>query len=129
MAAPSGSSRRRQEARLSVSRPETEQPSLLMRRRIMNYEPAPQPIDILLVEDNEADVRLTQEVLMDSKVRNNLIIANDGAQALACLRRGGKYKNTAQPDLILLDLDLTVKDGREVLAHIQKDPDFESIPP
>src|SRR5258708_38019009 len=98
MAGASGSSPRREAARLSVSRSETEQPSLQMRRRIMNYEPAPQPIDILLVEDNEADVRLTQEVLMDSKVRNNLIIANDGAQALAAMRRGGgKNHKTGTP--------------------------------
>lgn len=94
----------------------------------MNYEPAPQPIDILLVEDNEADVRLTQEVLKDSKVRNNLIVANDGAQALACLRREGKYKNSLRPDLILLDLNLPVKDGREVLAQIKEDADLKSIP-
>jgi len=94
----------------------------------MQFESAPQPIDILLVEDNEADVRLTQEVLADSKVRNNLIIANDGAQALACLRREGKYKITVRPDLILLDLNLPVKDGREVLAQIKEDPDLKSIP-
>jgi chemotaxis family two-component system response regulator Rcp1 len=94
----------------------------------MNYEPAPQPIDILLVEDNEADVRLTQEVLSDSKVGNNLIIANDGEQALACLRREGKFRNCVRPDLILLDLNLPVKDGREVLAQIKEDPDLKSIP-
>ena len=94
----------------------------------MNYESTPQPIDILLVEDNEADVRLTQEVLTDSKVRNNLIIANDGAQALACLRREGKFKAAPRPDLILLDLNLPVKDGREVLAQIKEDPDLKRIP-
>ena len=94
----------------------------------MNYESAPQPIDILLVEDNEADVRLTQEVLTESKVRNNLIIANDGAEALSCLRRQGKFKNSARPDLILLDLNLPVKDGREVLTQIKEDADLKSIP-
>jgi two-component system, chemotaxis family, response regulator Rcp1 len=94
----------------------------------MNFESAPQPIDILLVEDNEADVRLTQEVLTDSKVRNNLIVANDGAEALSCLRRQGKFKNYARPDLILLDLNLPVKDGREVLAQIKEDPNLKTIP-
>lgn len=94
----------------------------------MNYESAPQPIDILLVEDNEADVRLTQEVLTDSKVRNNLTVANDGAQALECLRRQGKFKNSERPDLILLDLNLPVKDGREVLAQIKEDPNLRTIP-
>jgi len=94
----------------------------------MNFESAPQPIDILLVEDNEADVRLTQEVLTESKVRNNLIVASDGAEALACLRRQGKFKNSARPGLILLDLNLPVKDGREVLAQIKEDPDLKSIP-
>jgi len=94
----------------------------------MNFESVSQPIDILLVEDNEADVRLTQEVLTDSKVRNNLIVANDGAEALSCLRRQGKFKNSARPDLILLDLNLPVKDGREVLAQIKEDADLRTIP-
>ena len=94
----------------------------------MNFESVPEPIDILLVEDNEADVRLTQEVLTESKVRNNLIVANDGEEALACLRRQGKFKNSPRPGLILLDLNLPVKDGREVLAQIKEDPDLKSIP-
>jgi two-component system, chemotaxis family, response regulator Rcp1 len=94
----------------------------------MNFESGPQPIDILLVEDNEADVRLTQEVLTDSKVRNNLIVANDGAEALSCLRRQGRFKNSARPDLILLDLNLPVKDGREVLAQIKEDSELKTIP-
>lgn len=94
----------------------------------MNFESAPQPIDILLVEDNAADVRLTEEVLTESKVRNNLTIANDGQEALACLRRQGKFKASARPDLILLDLNLPIKDGREVLAEIKADPDFKRIP-
>lgn len=94
----------------------------------MNLESQPLPIDILLVEDNPGDVRLTQEVLKDSKVRNNLIIANNGDEALACLRKQGKYKSTPRPDLILLDLNLPVKDGREVLALIKQDSDFKRIP-
>jgi chemotaxis family two-component system response regulator Rcp1 len=94
----------------------------------MNFESTPLPIDILLVEDNEADVRLTQEVLEDSKVKNNLIVANDGEEALACLRQQGKYKTSPRPDLILLDLNLPIKDGREVLALIKEDSDLKSIP-
>jgi two-component system, chemotaxis family, response regulator Rcp1 len=94
----------------------------------MNLESQPLPIDILLVEDNPGDVRLTQEVLKDSKVRNNLMIANNGDEALACLRKQGKYQGAPRPDLILLDLNLPIKDGREVLAQIKQDSDFKRIP-
>jgi two-component system, chemotaxis family, response regulator Rcp1 len=94
----------------------------------MNFESQPMPIDILLVEDNAGDVRLTQEVLKTSKVRNNLIVANNGQEALNCLRRQGKYAETARPDLILLDLNLPVMDGREVLEKIKDDKDLKSIP-
>jgi chemotaxis family two-component system response regulator Rcp1 len=98
------------------------------RKLTVNFEGTPQPIDILLVEDNEADIRLTQEVLTDNKVQNNLIIAHNGEEALACLRRQGKYSGSVRPDLILLDLNLPVKDGREVLAEIKSDPNLKSIP-
>jgi chemotaxis family two-component system response regulator Rcp1 len=94
----------------------------------VNFDATPQPIDILLVEDNEADIRLTQEVLADSKVQNNLIVANNGQEALACLRQQGKYRGAARPDLVLLDLNLPITDGREVLAQIKNDPDLKSIP-
>jgi len=94
----------------------------------MNYESPMQPVDILLVEDNAGDIRLTREVLRDSKVRNNLIVANNGEEALACLRKQGKFASTVRPDLILLDLNLPVKDGREVLAEIKDDPDLKRIP-
>jgi two-component system, chemotaxis family, response regulator Rcp1 len=94
----------------------------------MRFESQPQPVDILLVEDNAGDVRLTKEVLRDSKVRNNLIVANNGEEALACLRKQGKFSGTVRPDLILLDLNLPVKDGREVLAQIKDDPDLKRIP-
>jgi two-component system, chemotaxis family, response regulator Rcp1 len=94
----------------------------------MNFESQPMPIDILLVEDNAGDVRLTQEVLKTSKVRNNLIVANNGQEAVNCLRRQGKYAETARPDLILLDLNLPVMDGREVLEKIKDDKDLKSIP-
>jgi CheY-like chemotaxis protein len=93
-----------------------------------SFEPRPQPIDILLVEDNEADIRLTQEVFNDSKVRNKLLVANNGEEALACLRQQGKYRGSARPDLILLDLNLPIMDGRELLALIKADPNLKSIP-
>lgn len=94
----------------------------------LSYEPMPRTIDILLVEDNEADVRLTEEVLTESKVRNNLIVANNGQEALERLRRKGRFSGSSRPDLILLDLNLPVKDGREVLAQIKEDPDLKRIP-
>jgi two-component system, chemotaxis family, response regulator Rcp1 len=94
----------------------------------MNFESQLHPVDILLVEDNPGDVRLTREVLKDSKVRNNLIVANNGEEALTCLRKQGKYKDTVRPDLILLDLNLPIKDGREVLAQIKGDADLKRIP-
>jgi len=94
----------------------------------MNFESQSQLVDILLVEDNVGDVRLTQEVLKDSKVRNNLMVATNGEEALLCLRKQGKYKDFARPDLILLDLNLPIKDGREVLAQIKADEDLKRIP-
>lgn len=94
----------------------------------MNFEPQSQLIDILLVEDNAGDVRLTQEVLKDSKVRNKLTVASNGEEALQCLRKQGKFKDSVRPDLILLDLNLPVKDGREVLAQIKADDNLKRIP-
>jgi chemotaxis family two-component system response regulator Rcp1 len=85
-------------------------------------------IEILLVEDNPGDVRLTQEALRESKVLNNLAAAKDGVEALAMLRREGPYATQARPDLILLDLNLPRKDGREVLMEIKDDPDLRRIP-
>lgn len=86
------------------------------------------PIEILLVEDNPGDVRLTLEVFKESKMRNNLSSVGDGVAALAFLRREGKYVQSPRPDLILLDLNLPKKDGREVLAEIKEDPDLRRIP-
>ena len=91
-------------------------------------EPNGRPIEILLVEDNPGDVRLTQEALKEGKVRNNIYVAYDGLEALAFLRREGPYAETVQPDLILLDLNLPRMDGREFLAEIKDDPVLKRIP-
>jgi chemotaxis family two-component system response regulator Rcp1 len=85
-------------------------------------------VEILLVEDNPADIRLTQEVLKGSKIRNTLNIAVDGVEALEFLKKEGKFKNVAHPDIILLDLNLPRKDGREVLTEIKADPILKLIP-
>jgi CheY-like chemotaxis protein len=86
------------------------------------------PIDILLVEDNPGDARLAQEALKESKVRNKLFVAKDGVAAMDFLRRKGEYADVPLPDLILLDLNLPKKDGREVLAEIKGDDDLKRIP-
>jgi chemotaxis family two-component system response regulator Rcp1 len=86
------------------------------------------PIEILLVEDNPGDVRLTREALAEAKVRNNLAVANDGVEALAYLRRESPHEGATRPDLVLLDLNLPRKDGREVLAEIKADPDLRRLP-
>ena len=86
------------------------------------------PIEILLVEDNAGDARLAREALRDAKVRNNLTWLSDGEEALAFLRRQGKYSHAPRPDLILLDLNLPRKDGREVLTEIKADDNFKRIP-
>lgn len=85
-------------------------------------------IEILLVEDNPGDVRLTIEALHEGKVRNRLSVAEDGEEALDFLYRRGKHANATRPDLILLDLNLPRKDGREVLAEIKQDSDLRRIP-
>jgi CheY-like chemotaxis protein len=86
------------------------------------------PIEILLVEDNPGDIRLTQEALRDNKVRNNMAVARDGAEAMAILRREGQYADSPRPDLILLDLNLPKIDGREVLRRIKDDKELQVIP-
>jgi two-component system, chemotaxis family, response regulator Rcp1 len=86
------------------------------------------PIEVLLVEDNPGDVRLTREALREGKVRNNLHVAPDGVEALAYLRREGKYEDAVRPDLILLDLNLPRKDGRQVLEEIKNDTSLRNIP-
>jgi CheY-like chemotaxis protein len=94
----------------------------------VSLDPGGRPIEILLVEDNPGDVRLTIEALRESKVRNHLSVARDGVQALAFLRHEGTHAEAVRPDLILLDLNLPRKDGREVLAELKADPDLKTIP-
>jgi CheY-like chemotaxis protein len=84
--------------------------------------------DILLVEDNAGDARLAQEALKDSKVKNQLYIVSDGVEATDFLFKRNKYKDAPTPDLIILDLNLPKKDGREVLAEIKADEDLKRIP-
>jgi chemotaxis family two-component system response regulator Rcp1 len=92
-----------------------------------NGDVAP-PIEILLVEDNLGDVRLTKEALKEGKVYNNLHWAKDGVEALEFLRREGPHKDAPRPDIILLDLNLPKKDGREVLSIIKNDQQLKHIP-
>ena len=86
------------------------------------------PIEILLVEDNPGDVRLTMELLRESKIRNHVDAVNDGIEAMAYLRKEAKFSGKPRPDLILLDLNMPRKDGREVLAEVKQDPDLRQIP-
>lgn len=86
------------------------------------------PIEILLVEDNPGDARLTLEAFKEGKVFNNLTVVGDGVEAMAYLRREGQYANSVHPDLILLDLNLPKKDGREVLAEIKSDEQLRNTP-
>ena len=85
-------------------------------------------VEILLVEDNPGDVRLTKEAMKEGKIRNNLSVASDGIEAMAFLRREGKHADAPRPDVVLLDLNLPKKDGRSVLAEIKADPDLKRIP-
>lgn len=85
-------------------------------------------IRILLVEDNPGDVRLTREALKEAKVNNQLFVVEDGVEAMAFLRNDGGYADAPRPDLILLDLNLPKKDGREVLEEIKQDLELKRIP-
>jgi CheY-like chemotaxis protein len=85
-------------------------------------------VEILLIEDSPGDVRLTVEALKEAKVNNNLSVVPDGVEAMDFLRQKGSYKDAIRPDLILLDLNLPRKDGREVLAEVKNDPQLKQIP-
>jgi len=87
-----------------------------------------QPVEILLVEDNPGDARLAMEALKESKLKNNLYHVEDGVEAMAFLRQEGQYADKPRPDLVLLDLNLPRKDGREVLAEVKSDDDLKRIP-
>ena len=87
-----------------------------------------EPLEVLLVEDSPGDVRLTKEALKDAKVHINLRVVRDGIDAMAFLMREGEYATVPRPDLILLDLNLPRKDGREVLKEIKENPELKSIP-
>jgi CheY-like chemotaxis protein len=91
-------------------------------------ESSAKPIEILLVEDNAGDVRLTREALKEGQVPVNLTVATDGVEATEMLQRRNGHANSTRPDLILLDLNLPKKDGRQVLQEIKKDPELMRIP-
>jgi chemotaxis family two-component system response regulator Rcp1 len=94
----------------------------------VSARPSGQAIEILLVEDNLGDIRLTREVFKECKVLNNLSVTEDGEEAMAFLRRQGPYAKVTRPDLVLLDLNLPKKSGREVLAELKADPVLRRIP-
>ncbi len=94
----------------------------------MNMEKMGRAVQMLLVEDNLGDIRLTEETLRDAKVMVNLHVVGDGVEAMAFLRKESKHANAPRPDLVLLDLNLPKKDGREVLAEMKQDPDLRRIP-
>jgi two-component system, chemotaxis family, response regulator Rcp1 len=93
----------------------------------MKFDDA-RPVEILLVEDSPSDTDLTVEALREAKVRNHLSLVEDGVQAMEFLRRRGRFSRAPRPDLIMLDLNLPRKDGREVLAEIKNDPELKAIP-
>ena len=94
----------------------------------MNSRSNVKDVEILLVEDNPGDVRLTMEALKDCKMRNTLYVVEDGEEALSFLSKEGKYSSAPHPDLILLDLNLPKKNGKEVLFEIKKNPKLKRIP-
>ena len=94
----------------------------------MNATFQTRPVEILLVEDNPGDARLTREALKEGKIRNSLHHVIDGVEAMAFLRREGKHRDAPVPDIVLLDLNLPRKDGREVLSEMKQDPRLRSIP-
>ncbi|EPY01809.1 response regulator [Magnetospirillum fulvum] len=94
----------------------------------MSQRNAPETFDILLVEDNPGDARLAQEALKEGRMTSRLKVVVDGVEAMAYLRREGIYADSPRPDLVLLDLNLPRKDGRQVLAEMKEDPELRRIP-
>lgn len=94
----------------------------------MYNKPDRQPVEILLIEDNPGDVRLTEEAFKETDVPNRISVAKDGVEALAMLQRRPPYTNAVAPDIILLDLNLPRMDGRELLADLKRDPDLAHTP-
>jgi chemotaxis family two-component system response regulator Rcp1 len=94
----------------------------------MNFSTVGRPIEILLAEDSPTDVMLAEEALAEAKVNNNLHVAKDGVEAMAFLRREGKYTDAPRPDLILLDLNMPRKSGSEVLTEVKADDHLKQIP-
>jgi len=94
----------------------------------MENEVVNKAVQILLIEDNPADARLVVEVLKDSKIKNKIHVIEDGVTAMDYLHRDGEYEDSSRPDIILLDLNLPKKDGREVLKEIKEDPKLKCIP-
>ncbi len=88
----------------------------------------PQPIEVLLVEDDPGDVLMTQEAFKDYKIANRLSVVTNGEDAIAYLRKQGRYADVATPDLVLLDLNLPRRDGREVLRDVKEDPELRRVP-
>ena len=89
---------------------------------------AVRPIEVLLVEDDDGDVLMTREALDEGKVLNRLSVVGDGVEAVNYLRKSGRYADAARPDLVLLDLNLPRRDGRQVLEEVKNDPDLRRIP-
>ncbi len=94
----------------------------------MNGHRGGRPVRILLVEDNPGDVRLTREALREAKVRNEMSVAMDGEEAIAFLRREGKFEGALRPDVVMLDLNLPKKSGLEVLKEVKSDKELMRIP-
>ncbi len=94
----------------------------------MTTIPPIRPLEILLVEDNPVDIRMTQEAFKEAKLLSNLNVVTDGTAAVEFLRKKGQYRGAARPDLILLDLNLPHKDGREILKEIKSDAALKTIP-